>query len=275
MVARFSTSVVILMLAACSRHPGPKASGSPQSSGAAAQTAAVTPAAAAPALPAANPQTSTAPPAATPENEYGEPVKPSPVEPVAPPPAPAAAPSPAPPEAAPAVAAAPFTLAAGTRIHVWLAQRLDTKHSYGGEPFLAHLSEPIVIGDRVVVPKGTAVHGHVISARPSGRLRGRAQILLALDSLELHGRRYTMTTSVADRVSGSHKRRNLGFIGGGSGGGAVIGALAGGGLGAVIGAGVGAGAGTVGAVVTGRKNVVLPAETRLSFVLRDPVRIRG
>lgn len=271
MVARFSTSVLVLLLAACSRHPGTRATGASQSSGAAVQTAAASPPSAAPATPTANPQTSAPPAAAVPENEYGEPVKPSPVEPVAPPPAPAVAGAPA---SAPSVAAEPFTLAAGTRIHVWLAQRLDTKHSYGGEPFLAHISEPIVIGDRVIVPKGTPVHGHVISARPSGRLRGRAQILLALDSLELRGRRYTMTTSVADRVSRSHKRRNLAFIGGGSGGGAVIGALAGGGLGAVIGAGVGAGAGTVGAVVTGRKNVVLPAETRLSFILRDPVRIR-
>lgn len=268
MVARRSTSVLILLLVACSRHPGEHAGGPAQS--AAAQTAAVTPPpAAAPnaPVPAPNPQTSAAPPpAAVPENEYGEPAKPSPTEPVAPPAAAASA---------PAVAAEQFTLDAGTRIHVWLAQRLDTKHSYGGEPFLAHLAEPIVIGDRVVVPKGTAVHGHVISARPSGRLRGRAQILLALDSMELHGRRYTILTSVDDRVSGSHKRRNLGFIGGGAGGGAVVGALAGGGLGAVIGAGVGAGAGTVGAVFTGRKNVVLPPETRLSFVLRDPVRIRG
>lgn len=266
MVARLSTSVLILMLAACSRHTGPPGGGSPQSSATAAQTAAATPPPAAPAsTPAANPQTVPPPPAAVPENEYGEPAKPSPTEPPAPP---AAAP-------APGIVAEPFTLAAGTSVHVWLAQRLDTKHSYGGEPFLAHIAEPIVIGDRVVVPKGAAVHGHVISARPSGRLRGRAQILLALDSLELHGRRYAMVTSVDDRVSRSHRRRNLGFIGGGAGGGAVIGGLAGGGLGALVGAGVGAGAGTVGAVVTGRKNVVLPPETRLSFVLRDPVRIRG
>lgn len=267
MVARFSTSVLILMLAACSRHTAPQMSAS-QASAAPAQTPAAAPPPAAPApAPGASAQSAAPlPPAAVPENEYGEPAKPSPVEP---PPLPAAA------SAAPEVAAPQFTLAAGTRVHVWLAQRLDTKHSYGGEPFLAHIAEPIVIGDRVVVPKGAAVRGHVISARPSGRLRGRAQILLALDSLELNGRRYSMVTSVDDRVSRSHRRRNLGFIGGGAGGGAAVGALAGGGIGALIGAGVGAGAGTVGAVFTGRKNVVLPPETRLSFVLRDPVRIRG
>jgi hypothetical protein len=262
MVARLSTLLLILFLTACSRHTSPQTSTS-QSSATAAQTAAVTPppaAAPASAPGAANPQTAAPPPpAAVPENEYGELAKPSPVEPAPPPP----------------VAAEQFTLAAGTRVHVWLAQRLDTKHSYGGEPFLAHIAEPIVIGDRVVVPKGAAVHGHVIAARPSGRLRGRAQILLALDWLELHGRRYALITSVDDRVSRSHRRRNLGFIGGGAGGGAAIGALAGGGLGALVGAGIGAGAGTVGAVVTGRKNVVLPPETRLSFILRDPVRIRG
>jgi hypothetical protein len=49
--------------------------------------------------------------------------------------------------------------------------------------------------------------------------------------------------------------------------------LAGGPAGALIGAGAGAGAGTIGAVFTGKKNVSLPVETRLSFELRRPVQL--
>jgi len=53
--------------------------------------------------------------------------------------------------------------------------------------------------------------------------------------------------------------------------GAAIGALAGGGSGALIGAGAGAAAGLGGAALTGKKDIVVPAETMLSFVLRDDV----
>jgi len=71
----------------------------------------------------------------------------------------------------------------------------------------------------------------------------------------------------------SHKKRNLAWIGGGGGGGSLVGLAAGGGVGAAIGAGVGAGGGTVAAFVTGRKNIVLPSESRLYFVLRRPVTV--
>jgi len=96
---------------------------------------------------------------------------------------------------------------------------------------------------------------------------------LSLDSFELNGKKYEISTSHAARQSGSHKKRNLLAIGGGAAGGAAIGALAGGPTGALIGAGAGAGAGTAGAAFTGKKNVRIPAETPLSFQLRDPVQL--
>jgi hypothetical protein len=63
-------------------------------------------------------------------------------------------------------------------------------------------------------------------------------------------------------------------VGGGAGAGALIGALAGGGKGAAIGAIAGAGAGTGGAAFTGNKEIVLPAETALSFKLKQAVEVR-
>jgi hypothetical protein len=94
---------------------------------------------------------------------------------------------------------------------------------------------------------------------------------LALESFELRGATYRIATAVSYRTSGAHKKRNLALIGGGSGFGAAVGAVAGGGAGALIGAGAGAAAGTTGALVTGRKNVRLPAETPLVFSLRSDV----
>lgn len=168
-----------------------------------------------------------------------------------------------------------WTVPAGTRIRVSLAETLDTKYCHPGESFAATLEEPIVLGQRVVVPKGASVHGHVTTSKQSGRFKGRAVLGLSLDSIQLNGTRYAIATNLTARVSSSHKKRNLAIIGGGSGGGAVIGAIAGGGVGAAIGAAAGAGAGTVGAFITGKKNVVLPVETELMFSLRSPVTVRG
>jgi len=56
--------------------------------------------------------------------------------------------------------------------------------------------------------------------------------------------------------------------------GALIGALAGGGKGAAIGAAAGAGAGTAGAAFTDNKDILLPAETVVSFRLLQPLQIK-
>ena len=52
-----------------------------------------------------------------------------------------------------------------------------------------------------------------------------------------------------------------------------LGAVAAGGKGALIGGPVGAGAGTAVAALTGKKNVVLPAATLLSFRLGRPITV--
>jgi hypothetical protein len=159
-------------------------------------------------------------------------------------------------------------LRAGTSLRLRLNEAIDTKRNRVGDLFTATLAEPLVSGDRVVVPKGTRFRGHVTEAKSSGRFKGRAILALRLDSLELNGRSYAIQ-SAASRTSGAHKRRNWAWIGGTSGGGALIGAAAAGGAGALIGAGAGAAAGTVGAAITGRKQVNLPVESRVTFLLRS------
>lgn len=161
----------------------------------------------------------------------------------------------------------------GISVHVRLGNTIDTSRSRAGDRFTATLSAPVSRNGRVVLPKGTVFHGHVTEAKSSGRLRGRAVLGLTLDSFQLRGRTYDVQTSSIVRASADHKRRNLGFIGGGSGLGAVIGAIAGGGKGALIGAGAGAAAGTAGAAATGKRNLRLPVETPLTFTLRNPVEV--
>ena len=176
---------------------------------------------------------------------------------------------------APATAVAPpveqVWLPAGTRVRVRLNEAIDTRRNRPGDRFTASLDEPLVVGDRVVVPKGTNFYGHVTQSRPSGRFKGRAVLGLKLDSLELDGQTRDVRSATSTRASSGHKKHHWLWIGGGSGGGAAIGAMAAGGTGALIGAGAGAAAGTIGSAITGKRQVSLPAETPVTFTLQDPI----
>jgi len=163
----------------------------------------------------------------------------------------------------------------GTSVRVRLAQTIDTKRNRAGDRFSATLDEPLVVGDRVAVPRGTPFEGHVVTSNESGRFKGRAALALRLDSFTLRGVTYDVNTNRPSRVSRGHKKRNWLWVGGGSGGGAAIGAIAGGGTGALIGAGAGAAAGTVGAAFTGKRHVVLPVESPVTFALQAPVAIES
>jgi hypothetical protein len=167
------------------------------------------------------------------------------------------------------------TIPEGTSFRVRLRETLDTRRNRSGDTFTAALDEPLVEGDRVVVPKGTNFTGHIVTSKSSGRFKGRAVLALKLDSFRLDGQTYQIQSNDSSRVSGGHKKHHLLWIGGGSGGGAAIGAIAGGGTGALIGAGAGAAAGTVGSAITGKREVSLPAETALRFRLESPLSLRG
>jgi len=159
----------------------------------------------------------------------------------------------------------------GTHLHVRLDEELDTRRNRVGDRFTASLHKPVILHGDTVLPAGTRFHGHLVAAKPSGRLKGRAVLGLTLDSFERGGRRYPVDTHGDYRESRRHRRRNLAFMGGGSGGGAAIGAVASGGVGAAIGALAGGGAGLAGAVFTGRKQVAVAAESTMTFTLRAPV----
>ena len=169
--------------------------------------------------------------------------------------------------------AAPVTVAEDTPIHVTLDQALSSNRSRPGDHFDATVSKPIVVGDKTVIPQGARVEGLVVDAQHSGRLMGRARLMLALQTVEVDGRNYEIRTASTHRIGGNHNKRNLAWIGGGAGGGLLIGALAAGGKGALIGGPIGAGAGVATAYLTAKKNIKLPAETRLTFRLTEPVTV--
>jgi len=173
----------------------------------------------------------------------------------------------------PATQVQALTLPEGTALHVCLAQAVSSNQSRSGEEFAATVSEPVVVDNYMVIPPGTPVRGRVVEAKPSGRLKGRGEIRLALTEVDLNGSAYDLNTTSTARAGRSHKARNWWWIGGGGAGGATIGAIAGGGKGALIGGPIGAGAGTLVAFLTGKHDVRLPAETPLLFKLKQPITV--
>jgi hypothetical protein len=179
----------------------------------------------------------------------------------------------APPPAPPPPPEPPQVVTAGTSVRVRLDEAIDTRRNRPGDRFTATLDEPLVSGDRVIVPKGVTFTGRVTQAKPSGRFKGHAILALKLESFDLNGHTYPIE-SVHSQMSRGHKKHNWLWIGGTSAGGAAIGAAAGGPA-ALIGAGAGAAAGTVGAAITGKRQIDLPAETRVTFTLRTDVQLDG
>lgn len=167
-----------------------------------------------------------------------------------------------------------ITVPAGTVITVRLGEALGSKLSSTGQSFSATTAEPVTVDGKTVIPSGAAASGTVVDAKALGKFKGGAVLQVRLDSVSVDGKNYALQTAAVSRAIKGKGKRTTAMIGGGAGAGALIGALAGGGKGAAIGAAVGAGAGTAGAVYTGNKEIVLPAESALSFKTLEALEIK-
>jgi hypothetical protein len=164
-----------------------------------------------------------------------------------------------------------LTAPAGTELIVRLNDTIDTRKTSQGADFEGSLAAALVVGGKVAAPIGSKVSGTVTNVVSSGRLNRPAELGLVLSSLTPSGAEPVQISTAPWEVSGeSHKKRNLEMGGGGGGAGALIGALAGGKKGALIGGLVGAAGGTGVAAYTGKKEIVLAPETKLTFKLASP-----
>jgi hypothetical protein len=168
----------------------------------------------------------------------------------------------------------PIVVPTDTVITVRLAQALSSKTSKAGDTFTASVANPVDVDGRTVIPAGANATGTVAEAAPLGRFKGGAVLRVTLDSVAVGGRTYPIQTTAVTRTEKGKGKRTATMVGGGAGLGALIGGLAGGGKGAAIGAIAGAGAGTAGTAFTGNKDIVIPAESALSFRLSQPLQMK-
>ncbi len=167
------------------------------------------------------------------------------------------------PAEAPVVRPVSMTVPSGTPVRVRLNGGLAASRNNVGDRWTGVLDGPLTSRGSTVFASGTSVSGEVIAAKGKGRFKGAGDLGIQLTAI---GRDRVEASSYEVASKGRGKRTAI-FAGGGGGLGALVGGLAGGGKGALIGGLAGAGAGTAAGAYTGNRDVVIPAESVITFRL--------
>jgi hypothetical protein len=72
---------------------------------------------------------------------------------------------------------------AGTTLRVKLGTTITSKTNKPGDTFTGMVTQAVVSGNQTIVPEGSMVNGHVAFLKPAGRIRGKAQMRIVLDSI--------------------------------------------------------------------------------------------
>lgn len=163
----------------------------------------------------------------------------------------------------------------GTQVVAALDTRLSTETNRTGDAFGATTTEPIIVGGRTVVPVGARIHGVLRDVQASGRIKGRARMTLAYDTIvDSQGKTHTISAQPLTLQAASATHGDVEKIAAGGVLGAIIGGIAKGGKGAAIGAGAGAGAGTILMLATKGDEVELEAGQRLNVHMTSSMSIQ-
>lgn len=116
--------------------------------------------------------------------------------------------------AAPPSYAEPHQVIQGTQVHLTLLSPVGTSISRDGDPFVAVVSEPVFLGNTLLIPAGTRVNGvigTIEKARRFSALRGQAYMNLSFRSMEIDSRLIPVQMSIVTieqpRNQGDTKRR--------------------------------------------------------------------
>jgi len=150
-----------------------------------------------------------------------------------------------------------LTVPSGTRLAVVLENGISTRSAKAGDSLYFLTAFPVTQNNRVVIPVGSYLRGSLLESKRPGRVKGRGEFRLRLESL-IFPNGYTVdllaaprsadtggkeTTDSEGKVTGSGgKGKDVGIVATTTATGAGIGAIAGGGKGAGIGGLIGLGA---------------------------------
>ncbi len=166
------------------------------------------------------------------------------------------------------------TVSEGESLALGLRDAISTETAETGDRFRSVLTASVVVEGRDALPEGTLVSGHVAHAARSDKVKGVAQLILELDSLELpSGEEHPFQADPIHFEARSTQKNDAVKIGAAGGIGALVGGIVGGKKGAAIGAGVGAGAGTGVVLTTRGEEVVLGEGSQLTTVLRTDLTV--
>ncbi len=164
-------------------------------------------------------------------------------------------------------AGVPVTVPTGTLIRIRVNQPLSSNHSKPGMTFDGIVVNDIVAGGAVAIPRGAAVQGKVVDAKPSGALKGRGELSLQLTQVMMGGKVYPINSNLwahngSDKtIETVNKTAGFGAVG------ALLGAAGGGGVGAAVGGGIGAAVGLGSSASSGGGQVFVPSEGIVTFNL--------
>jgi hypothetical protein len=183
----------------------------------------------------------------------------------------AAPPAPLAPPPGPPVPVTGIQIPTGTPITVRMIDGVDSNAARLGQTFHASVDEAVLMNGQTAIPRGAEAMVKLVEDQQSGKFEGKTILTVALVDITINGQTIDTTTGAVSQASSSRGARTAGVVGGSTALGAIIGALAGGGRGAAIGAASGAAVGAGAQVITQGQRVKIPSETRLNFILQQPI----
>jgi hypothetical protein len=183
-----------------------------------------------------------------------------------------------------------ITVPSGTRVGVVLQNGISTRSAKPGDSVYLQTSFPITQNNRIVIPVGSYLRGELLESKRPGKIKGRGEFRLRLDTLILPNG-YTVNLNAAPRSADSGgketmdsegkvtgpggKGKDVGTIAETTATGAGIGAIAHGVKGLGIGAGIGAAAGLAAVLLTRGPEAELPRGSTLDVVLERDLSLDG
>jgi len=183
--------------------------------------------------------------------------------------------------------AAKIMVPSGTHLPLVLHNGISTRSVKPGDPVYLETLFPIVEDGRVVIPAGSYVGGEVTEAKRPGRVKGRAELMIKLNTLILpNGYMVNLNAVPSNTDSGggetvneegkikgdTSKAQDVDTVVKTTSIGAGIGAIAArSGKGAGIGAGIGAAAGIMGVLLSRGPEAELPRGSTVDILLNRPI----